>query len=172
MKDFIVQLHKYNIMSKENSDDLIKVESVEAFFYPIHGIPTMVLHLEDGREFKMVHIPPEIVLALNRLQGKRDYERYLGNDKRENIYDIIAFSSEVKEQLNKIINRVVINDVIEELGVFIATLELKFDGVIIEKQLIPSHAVFLALVANRPIYVKKNLVDEQERQEENDFEEP
>ena len=172
MKDFIVQLHKYNIMSQENLDDLVKVESVEAFFYPIHGIPTMVLHLEDGREFKMFYIPPEIVLALNRLQGRKDYDEFLGGDKRENIYDVIAFSSEVKEQLNKIINRVIINEV-NENGIYIATLELKFDGVIIEKQLIPSHAVFLALVSNRPIYVKKNLVDEQEKQDrKSNFEEP
>ena len=165
MKDFIVQLHNYNIMNQENSNDLIKVEKVDAFFYPIHGIPTMVLYLEDGREFKMFQIPVEIVIALNRLQEKRDYEKFLGGDRRENIYDIIAFSSEVKEQLNKIINRVIINDVNEEYGVYIATVEFKFDGVIIEKQLIPSHAVFLALVANKPIYVKKNLVDEQENQD-------
>lgn len=165
MKDFIWQLHKYNIMNQENSTDLIKVEKVEAFFYPIHGIPTMVLYLEDGREFKMFQIPIEIVIALNRFQEKRDYEEFLRGDKRENIYDVLAFSSEVKEQLNKIINRVVINDVNEEYGVYIATVEFKFDGVIIEKQLIPSHAIFLALVANRPIYVKKNLVDEQENQD-------
>jgi len=165
MKDFIVQLHKYNIMNQENLNDLIKVEKVDAFFYPIHGIPTMVLYLEDGREFKMFQIPVEIVIALNRLQEKRDYEEFLRGDKRENIYDILAFSSEVKDQLNKIINRVIINDVNEEYGVYIATVEFKFDGVIIEKQLIPSHAIFLALVANKPIYVKKNLVDEQENQD-------
>ncbi|BFI75369.1 MULTISPECIES: bifunctional nuclease family protein [Sulfolobaceae] len=152
-------------MSQDNSEELIKVEKVEAFFYPIHGIPTMVLYLEDGREFKMFQIPPEIVIALNRLQEKRDYEELLRGDKRENIYDVLAFSSEIKDQLSKIINRVVINDVNEEYGVYIATVEFKFDGVIIEKQLIPSHAVFLAIVSNRPIYVKKSLVDEQEKQE-------
>ena len=168
-----MQTHKYIIMSQENLNDLIKVEKVEAFFYPINGIPTMVLYLEDGREFKMFQIPPEIVFALNRLQERRDYDEFIRGDKRENIYDVIAFSAELKEQLNKIINRVVINDVNEEFGVYVATIELKFDGVIIEKQLIPSHAIFLALVANRPIYVKKNLVDEQENQDrKKDFEEP
>lgn len=152
-------------MSQDTSEELIRVEKVDAFFYPIHGIPTMVLYLEDGREFKMFQIPPEIVIALNRLQEKRDYEDLLRGDKRENIYDVLAFSSEIKDQLGKIINRVVINDVNEEYGVYIATVEFKYDGVIIEKQLIPSHAVFLAIVSNRPIYVKKNLVDEQEKQE-------
>jgi len=156
-------------MQADTDENLIRVERVDAFFYPIHAIPTMVLHLEDNREFKMFYIPPEIVILVNKLQGKNEYEGITGNDNRESIYDIlydiISFSSDIKENLKKIVNRVIIDDVIKESGVYVATVEFKFDGVIIEKKLIPSHAVLLALLCDKPIFVKKQLVEEQEDEE-------
>lgn len=156
-------------MQAETDENLIRVKRVDAFFYPLHAIPTMVLYLEDNREFKMFYIPPEIVILVNKLQGKNEYEGIIGNDNRESLYDIlydiISFSTDIKENLKKIINRVIIDDVIKESGVYVATVEFKFDGVIIEKKLIPSHAVLLALLCDKPIFVKKQLVEEQEAEE-------
>lgn len=156
-------------MQADTDENLIRVKRVDAFFYPLHAIPTMVLYLEDSREFKMFYIPPEIVILVNKLQGKNEYEGITGNDNRENLYDIlydiISFSTDIKENLKKIVNRVIIDDIIKENGVYVATVEFKFDGVIIEKKLIPSHAVLLALLCDKPIFVKKQLVEEQEAEE-------
>jgi bifunctional DNase/RNase len=156
-------------MQADTDENLIRVKRVDAFFYPLHAIPTMVLYLEDSREFKMFYIPPEIVILVNKLQGKNEYEGITGNDNRESLYDIlydiISFSNDIKENLKKIVNRVIIDDIIKESGVYVATVEFKFDGVIIEKKLIPSHAVLLALLCDKPIFVKKQLVEEQEAEE-------
>ena len=156
-------------MQEDTDENLIRVKKVEAFFHPVHAIPTMVLYLEDNREFKMFYIPPEIVILINKLQGKNEYEHIIGNDNRESIYDvlydILSFSSEIKENLSNIVNRVIIDDIMRESGVYVATVEFKFDGVIIEKKLIPSHAVLLALLCDKPIYVKRQLVEEQENEE-------
>ena len=156
-------------MQADTDENLIRVKRVDAFFYPLHAIPTMVLYLEDSREFKMFYIPPEIVILVNKLQGKNEYEGITGNDNRESLYDIlydiISFSTDIKENLKKIVNRVIIDDIIKESGVYVATVEFKFDGVIIEKKLIPSHAVLLALLCDKPIFVKKQLVEEQEAEE-------
>jgi bifunctional DNase/RNase len=156
-------------MQADTDENLIRVKRVDAFFYPLHAIPTMVLYLEDSREFKMFYIPPEIVILVNKLQGKNEYEGITGNDNRESLYDIlydiISFSTDIKENLKKIVNRVIIDDIIKESGVYVATVEFKFDGVIIEKKLIPSHAVLLALLCGKPIFVKKQLVEEQEAEE-------
>jgi len=156
-------------MQADTDENLIRVKRVDAFFYPLHAIPTMVLYLEDSREFKMFYIPPEIVILVNKLQGKNEYEGITGNDNRESLYDIlydmISFSTDIKENFKKIVNRVIIDDMIKESGVYVATVEFRFDGVIIEKKLIPSHAVLLALLCDKPIYVKKQLVEEQEAEE-------
>jgi Uncharacterized conserved protein len=156
-------------MQADTDENLIRVKRVDAFFYPLHAIPTMVLYLEDSREFKMFYIPPEIVILVNKLQGKNEYEGITGNDNRESLYDIlydiISFSTDIKENLKKIVNRVIIDDIIKESGVYVATVEFKFDGVIVEKKLIPSHAVLLALLCDKPIFVKKQLVEEQEAEE-------
>ncbi|AOL16107.1 hypothetical protein BFU36_04530 [Sulfolobus sp. A20] len=142
-------------------EDYIKVSSIDAFFMPLHGIPTIVCYLEDGRQFYLFSVPPEIVIAINKNKGNKEEEFA---DKRENIYDIISFIPDIIEDLSKHVEKVTIDDMIRETGVYVATVELKFDGVVIQKRMIPSHAIFLATITNKPIFVKKGLVDEQEKE--------
>ncbi len=142
--------------------DYIRVNNVDAFFYPLNGVTVIVCYLEDGREFNLFYVPADIVLAINKV--KKQSEESASLDKRETIYDIISFIPEVSEELSKHINKVVIDDMIDT--VYVATVELKFDGVIIQKRMIPSHAIYLALITNKPIFVKRKLVEEQERDRE------
>ncbi|AWR97193.1 bifunctional nuclease family protein [Acidianus sulfidivorans JP7] len=145
----------------EEEKGYIKVNKVDAFIYPLDGLPVMVCYLDDGREFNLFYVPVEIVIAINKLKKQVEEDNIL-NDKRENVFDILAFIPEITEELNKHINKVIIDDISGSL--YIATIELKFDGVIIQKRMIPSHAIYLALIANKPIYVRKSLVDEQEKE--------
>ncbi|MCI2415527.1 MAG: DUF151 domain-containing protein [Candidatus Aramenus sp.] len=142
--------------------DYIRVNNVDAFFYPLNGVTVIVCYLEDGREFNLFYVPAEIVLAINKI--KKQSEESISLDKRETIYDILSFVPEISEELAKHINKVVIDDMIDT--VYVATVELKFDGVIIQKRMIPSHAIYLALITNKPIFVKRKLVEEQERDRE------
>lgn len=148
------------MMSEQN--EYVKVNNVDAFFYPINGISVIVCYLEDGREFDLFYVPAEVVLAINKI--KKQTEENISLDKRETIYDVISFVPEVTEELSKHINKVIIDDIMDT--VYIATIELKFDGVIIQKRMIPSHAIYLALVSNKPIFVKKKLVEDQEKDRE------
>ncbi|MEM0293498.1 MAG: DUF151 domain-containing protein [Saccharolobus sp.] len=143
-------------------DDYIRVSSIDAFFMPIHSIPTIVCYLEDGRQFYLFSVPAEIVVAINKTKGNKEEEE--GGDKRENIYDILTFIPEVVDQFSKHLEKVTVDDIIRETGVYVATVEFKFDGVTIQKRMIPSHAIFLAIITNKPIFVKKELVDEQEKE--------
>ncbi|MEM0199624.1 MAG: DUF151 domain-containing protein [Saccharolobus sp.] len=143
-------------------DDYIRVSSIDAFFMPIHSIPTIVCYLEDGRQFYLFSVPAEIVVAINKTKGNKEEEEV--GDKRENIYDILTFIPEVVDQFSKHLEKVTVDDIIRETGVYVATVEFKFDGVTIQKRMIPSHAIFLAVIANKPIFVKKELVDEQEKE--------
>ncbi|EWG07201.1 MAG: hypothetical protein ASUL_04391 [Candidatus Aramenus sulfurataquae] len=142
--------------------DYIRVNNVDAFFYPLNGVTVIVCYLEDGREFNLFYVPAEIVMAINKI--KKQSEESINLDKRETIYDILSFVPEISEELAKRINKVVIDDMIDT--VYVATVELKFDGVIIQKRMIPSHAIYLALITNKPIFVKRKLVEEQERDRE------
>ncbi|MEM3209345.1 MAG: DUF151 domain-containing protein, partial [Saccharolobus sp.] len=77
---------------------------------------------------------------------------------------ILTFIPEVVDQFSKHLEKVTVDDIIRETGVYVATVEFKFDGVTIQKRMIPSHAIFLAIITNKPIFVKKELVDEQEKE--------
>jgi len=149
----------------ENNDEYVKVEKVDAFFYPTNSVPVIVCYLEDGRQFVLFHVPAEIVISIRGLlDDKSFYERFQEFHRRDTVYEILGSISEIKEILSKRIERVVIDDIIREYGVYVATIELKFDGIIIERKMIPSHAIYLAILSGKPIFVKKELVDEQERE--------
>jgi Uncharacterized conserved protein len=70
-------------------EDYIKVNSVDAFFMPLHGIPTIVCYLEDGRQFYLFSVPAEIVIAINKTKGNKEEE--FGD--KEKIYMILSHLS-------------------------------------------------------------------------------
>ncbi|BCU67306.1 hypothetical protein HS7_07430 [Sulfolobales archaeon HS-7] len=142
-------------------EDELKVVRIEAFFTPTQATPVIVCYLEDDRQFVLYHILPEIIIAINKLLGVGDYSEHFGHG-RETLYDVLSSINELRDTLSEKISRVVIDQLYPDLGVFSATLELRFDGVIIEKKMVPSHAIYLALLADKPIYVRKNLIDSQQ----------
>jgi len=146
-------------------EDLLRVEKIEAFIMPTRAIPVIVCYLEDNRQFVLYSVPPEVVASINKIQGVGDYAEFFSNG-RENIFDILPLISEVKNSISDHLERVVIDELSQETGLFSASVELKFDGVLIQKKMIPSHAIYLALVSERPVFVKRELVDEQEKERE------
>ncbi len=142
-------------------EELLKVERVEAFLTPTYpNIPVMVCHLEDGRTFELYHVPYEIVRAVNKIM--EEGELIPSAKERETVFDILPLFKSVLEELNERIVRVVIDYLDQETALYTATLEIKTpEGIVMKVPMVPSHAIYLALLTRRPIYVLRKLVDEQ-----------
>jgi len=112
--------------------------------------------LEDNRVFYLEKVPPEIVYSLKRIDGID-----LGDD-RERFIDVLLSIPEVIEIIAKHLKSVVIDEFDEETGVYSASVEFGDGNIVIVRKMIPSHAIFLAKLTGKPIYVKKKLVDQQE----------
>ena len=141
---------------------MLKVERVEAFVLPTPPhVPVITCHLEDGRQFNLYYVPLEVVVAINRMQGGQ-YEV-----DRESVFDILpTLKDELMGVLGKRIGRVYIDGIDFETMLYSATVEIRADGVTIKRKMIPSHAVFLALMSEKPIYVREDLVRYQEYMEQ------
>jgi bifunctional DNase/RNase len=112
--------------------------------------------LEDNRVFYLERVPPEIIFSLKKLEGE-DL-----NDDRERFVDIIASMPEVVEIIGRYLKRVVIDEFDETRGVYSATVEFADGDIVLKRKMVPSHAIFLARLTNKPIYIRKKLVDQQE----------
>ncbi|OYT40038.1 MAG: hypothetical protein B6U89_03120 [Desulfurococcales archaeon ex4484_58] len=147
-------------------DDLIRVVEVrgEIISKPImygEGYISVVdtritCVLEDNRLFFLERVPPDIVISLRRLDGEDI------NDERERFVDILLSMPDAIEAIGKYLKRVVIDNLDEDSGIYSATVEFVDDGITVKRKMVPSHAIFLARLTNKPIYVKRKLVDQQE----------
>ncbi len=147
----------------ESDQTLTRVVNVDAFFVPLYNSPAIICYLEDNRQFMLSNVPAEIVFAIRKLNNKDGRP-----DDRENIFDILSFVPEIKQELEKYVEKIVIDSINPQIGVYSASLEVKFgESIVIEKRMIPSHAIYLGLLTGKPIYVRKDLVDEQEKDNQN-----
>lgn len=147
--------------TRENSD-LIRVVEVDAFISivgedPVHYVPVIVCRLEDGRDFNLFSVPQDIVITIRKIKG------FHIEDDRETIYDILLSSPKSIETFKKHLKKVVIDSMNPLTYTYSAVAEFGTNGAVIRRRMVPSHAILLALLSNKPIYVKKELVDEQER---------
>jgi len=139
---------------------LLEVRDVNAMIVPspVLGapMPVLVLELEDGREFTLYHVPYEIVRALNNLRSGSDS---LGG--RESIFDVFASMKDLVEELGKSLESVVVDELDYNTGLYTAKAYFRLGGLQMMRRMIPSHAIFLAVLFGRPIYVSRRLVDAQ-----------
>lgn len=112
--------------------------------------------LEDNRSFYLERVPPEIIFSLNRIEGKEL------EDDRERFVDILLSIPEIIDILGRYLKRVVIDKFDEKTGVYSATVEFADGNITLRRKMVPSHAIFLARLTKKPIYVKKELVEYQE----------
>jgi len=140
----------------------LEVRSVTAMLMPFtpgsSGIPVIVLELEDGREFTLYNVPYEIVRAINKLQSGE----FSGSDERETIFDLAVDLRDMLQGLGSSLERVVIDYLDYSTALYTASAYFRFEGLALRRRMVPSHAIFLALLFNKPIYVMSSLVDQQE----------
>ncbi len=145
----------------KNSDVLLEARNVTAMITPsVPNIPVIVLELEDGREFTLYNVPFEIVEALNKIEKQRDEPSLPGL--RETVFDILIDMKSFFNELGERLEYVVIDEIDYNTYLYTAKASFNLGGIYMMRRMVPSHAIFLARLFNKPIYVSKRLVDEQE----------
>ncbi|MET1128162.1 MAG: bifunctional nuclease family protein [Thermoproteota archaeon] len=151
---------------------LLEARSIIAMITPQPPhIPVIVLELEDGREFALYNVPYEVVRALNMLESGEE----LPDLARGSIFDILAVLRDLVRDLGNKLEQVVIDEIDYNTYLYTAKASFNLGGIYMVKRMIPSHAIFLAKLFGKPVYVSQKLVDEQEelgrrmREEEEDF---
>ncbi|MEB3756823.1 MAG: DUF151 domain-containing protein [Desulfurococcales archaeon] len=149
-------------MSSSGEKELLKTIDLNTFVIvdkdEFGYVGVINLFLENGKTFTMYYVPLEIVSALNQMENEEFAEEYIV--KRESLFDLLPQLEFFKDSARRTVKRVIIDSLDESSGLYTATLELTFDTVTIQKKMIPSHAIFLARISNKPIYVHKSLVEE------------
>ncbi len=168
--------------SSYREEELLKVYDIDAsisftetvidgVLYPIPSKTLITCRLEDGRVFKLYSVPIDIVLVIKKMKGiDPDYEYDL-NDDRETIFDIITSIPGAIEEVGRHLRRVIIDSINPETYTYAATVEFGHENAVIRRKMIPSHAILLALLTHKPVYIRKILVDQQEDFEALDEEE-
>ncbi len=113
----------------------------------------MELILEDGRTLTLVNIPMDVANAIRALKGDVEFPR------RKSVFDLLANYEAFREELSRTLKRVIIDELDMTTGLYTATVEFEDEGMVSRVKMIPSHAIFLALLTGAPIYVSEELVD-------------
>jgi len=152
-----------------SGDVLLEARSITAMITPSPPhIPVIILELEDGREFTLYNVPFEIVQALNKLEENEEISAF---GQRETIFDVLADLHSFVEELGKHLEHVVIDEIDYTTFLYTAKVSFNLNGLYMIRRMVPSHAIFLARLFKKPIYVSKRLVDEQEEYERRSHEE-
>lgn len=147
-------------------DVLLEVRGITAMFAPFApsapGVPVIVLELEDGREFTLYNVPYEIVRAINKIQNSEIDT--LGE--RETIFDVFVDMKDMVKGIGESLERVVVDEIDYSTALYTAKALFNLGGLYMTRRMVPSHAIFMALLFGKPIFVSKRLVDEQREFEE------
>lgn len=142
--------------------DLVKIIDVNVYMTPPpYQIPVLQCELEDGRNFSLYQIPVDVMLGIIRLKGEDVY------NERETLFELITLFREDFNVIRNKIEMIIIDELDKETNLYNAKIIIRGDGYKIMKKMVPSHAIYLAYLLEIPMYVKKELVDQQERQSEN-----
>ncbi|MGC9072278.1 MAG: bifunctional nuclease family protein [Acidilobus sp.] len=144
-----------------SEEELVRVTSVEPFYRVIEDTHTHVmasvvglsLALEDGGEFTLVNIPYDVAEAIKILNDGSVPPR------RQSIYTFLASHEDFKELMRRTLKRVIIDEVDLNSGLYTATVEFEESGIGLSIKMIPSQAIYLALITEKPIYVTRRLVE-------------
>ncbi|MEM1620099.1 MAG: hypothetical protein QXU97_02440 [Fervidicoccaceae archaeon] len=144
------------------SSSYLRVFDLEALIFPgLPATPAIVLHLEEGLTLTLYHVPLEIVEAINTFRGVEHVFGRLTGPNRESVFDLLAAHEELRRVLTSELSHVVIDELDRETMLFTAKAVFSDGTTTIERRMIPSHAVFLAFIADKPVYVLKRLAEEQ-----------
>ncbi len=114
------------------------------------------LILENNKNFILVNVPYEVASAIKMINEGDVPPR------RQSLFDLLANNEEFRKIFSDTLKQVVIDELDQDTGLYTATVEFEHEGVKLSLKMIPSHAIYLALVTGKPIYVVESLIDEDE----------
>ncbi|MCE4607590.1 MAG: DUF151 domain-containing protein [Caldisphaeraceae archaeon] len=149
-------------------DNLLRVTNVQAYYKVIQDVESgfgtyiigLALSLEDGRIFSLVNIPPDIAEAIRIFNDGEIPPR------RQSIFSFLMNHEEFKYLLGKTLKRIVIDELDMNNGLYTASVDFEAEGLNLSIKMIPSHAIYLAMISGKPIYVTKRLADMEEQNSE------
>ncbi len=148
--------------------NLIRITDVEPFITETDDLMAGALtcYLERGGSFVLYYVPIEVARAIARLKSMDEVVE-AADDFRDSIYELLIMMAPKLSDLGRSIEMVVIDGYNEGNAAYSASLYLNADGIKVRYTLIPSHAIFLAMLFNKPIYVTEEVVKiSQELEEE------
>jgi len=140
-------------------DQLYKVVDIETVYIKqksIYGVVAyplgLRLYLENGKRFEMYHVPVDVIEALEMIKRGDPPPR------RQSLFTFLVYNEPFREAISQYLEKVVIDEFDEKTGLYTATVHFHSDGLRLTINMIPSHAIFLAKIADKPIYVAERLV--------------
>jgi len=142
-----------------SGERLYQVTGIETIYVrqrSIYGIVAyplgLRLFLEDGRKFEMYHVSVDVIEALEMMKRGDPPPR------RQSLFTFLAYNENFRDIIGQYLEKVVIDEFDEKTGLYTATVHFHSDGLRLTIKMIPSHAIFLAMLAEKPIYVAESLV--------------
>ena len=156
-------------MVGDNLHLVVNIETIYVRQRSIYGIMAypigLRLHLENGRRFEMYHVPIDVIEALELMKSGDPPPR------RQSMFTFLTYNETFRDVIGQYLDKVVIDEFDENTGLYTATVHFQSDGIHLTIKMIPSHAIFLAKLAERPIYVSDKLVQIFEEHEIEEYEE-
>jgi len=151
-------------VTEDNESELLRIVGVESVLMSdveeFIEIAALHCYLENDEIFTLYNVPLEIAKAIEKLNNPVD-EGSLSplNDDRESVYDVLLLLAPKLRELKNSIKRVVIDSYDARRGVYNASIHIKINGISLRKRMIPSHAIFISLLFNKPIYVTREVLE-------------
>ncbi len=151
-------------MTENEESKLLRVVGVEPVLMSdleeFIEIAALHCYLENNEIFTLYNVPLEIARAIEKLNNPVSEEQLNSlNDSRESLYDVLLLLAPKLRELKNSIKKVVIDSYDANKGVYNASILMKIDGISLRKKMIPSHAIFISLLFNKPIYVTREVLE-------------
>lgn len=151
-------------MTKDSVSELLRVVGVESVLMSdleeFIEIAALHCYLENDEIFTLYNVPLEIAKAIEKLNNPVNEEPPNSlEDSRESVYDVLLLLAPKLRELKNSIKRVVIDSYDPNKGVYNASIHMKINGISLRKKMIPSHAIFISLLFNKPVYVTREILE-------------
>ncbi|MGC8975142.1 MAG: bifunctional nuclease domain-containing protein [Thermoprotei archaeon] len=151
-------------MKEDSESELLRVVGVESILMSdleeFIEIAALHCYLENDEVFTLYNVPLEIAKAIEKLNNPVSDEPLNSlEDSRESVYDVLLLLAPKLRELKNSIKRVVIDSYDPNKGVYNASIHMKINGISLRKKMIPSHAIFISLLLNKPVYVTRKILE-------------
>jgi bifunctional DNase/RNase len=147
-------------VKNNSSTELLRVIGFEPLITETDGFEMGALNciLENGDVITLYNVPLEIVRAIAKLL-KEDELESSADDSRDTIYEVLIMVQPKLKDFRSSIREIVIDDFNKNFGTYSASIYMNVDGISLKRSLIPSHAIFLALLFDKPVYVTRRIAE-------------